>query len=437
MMGKVGAAYLRNFLPQFLASRPHHLRDRAMSSILNYGEDSRITFDLPPAALVAKCGVPSGEPLDDPAAAMAAALLNTLDYPPLPQCVVQGDRVTVAIGPGLPQLPSLVAGIVNTLLTAQVEPADITLLCTAADGRESDIDPRHGLADQVASQVQLVVHDPNQRDDLRYLAASADGKPIYLNRLIHEADVVLPVGCVRLDGVPGYLGIHEGLFPTFSDEQTIERFRAPISAESAARRKRRRNETEEVAWLLGISLTVQVIPAAGGQVLHILSGEVGEVLRRSGELCEQAWHSSVPRRAELVVAAIDGDAREQTWQNVARAIAAASDVVAEGGAIVICTDLETAPGPALRRLSAGDDHDSALRDLRRQRTVDALPASQLLHALDHATVYLLSRLDENVVEELGVAPVSHSDEIARLSRRFDSCILLANAQYARATPAAE
>ena len=51
-----------------------------------------------------------------------------------------------------------------------------------------------------------------------------------------------------------------------------------------------------------------------------------------------------------------------------------------------------------------------------------------------AHVYLLSRLDDNVVEQLGMAPVANAREIARLASRHESCVLLANAHRTIATP---
>ena len=84
-------------------------------------------------------------------------------------------------------------------------------------------DPRGALPEDLREVVQLETHDPTDRDDLGYLAASKEGKPIYVNRVLHDADVVLPISCLRPDSALGYHGVFGGLFPTFSDEQTIFR----------------------------------------------------------------------------------------------------------------------------------------------------------------------------------------------------------------------
>ena len=45
----------------------------------------------------------------------------------------------------------------------------------------------------------------------------------------------------------------------------------------------------------------------------------------------------------------------------------------------------------------------------------------------------MSRLDAETVEELGLVPLT-ADDVSRLARRFDSCVVLANAHYAIAQP---
>ena len=106
--------------------------------------------------------------------------------------------------------------------------------------------------------------------------------------------------------------------------------------------------------------------------------------------------------------------------------------MADGGAIALCTELSTAPGAALQMLAHDDDYEATIREVRKQRSDDAVPAAQLLRALDRNQVYLLSQLDEEVVQQLGIAPIADVTELARLVRRSESCIVLANAQYAAA-----
>lgn len=104
----------------------------------------------------------------------------------------------------------------------------------------------------------------------------------------------------------------------------------------------------------------------------------------------------------------------------------------ENGAIAICCELAIAPGPALRRLASVDSRETALRQVSKERPVDALPAVQLAQTLQQHPVYLLSKLEPSVLEDLDIIPIADIDELIRLAQHHTSCTLLANAPYVTA-----
>lgn len=403
---------------------------------LRYGADSTLEIDLDAGALVAACHTPRGDVLSDPKAATAAALAKPLDFPPLLQAVIPGDRVVLALAGAVPQGPAIVAAVVADVIEAGVAPGDICILRAATDPSSAD-GLRLALPADYRDQIEILAHDPAHRDRLSYLAANPEGDAIYVNRRLFDADVVLPIGCVRLASTPSYFGVNGTLYPTFSDSPTLDRFAASAIESDSDEIARRRHEADEVAWLLGVLLTIQVVPAAGGGVLHVVAGNPESVERRGGELCRMAWEFKVPRCAELVIAAIEGGDEQQTWENLGRALAAASRAVADDGAIALCTELSSPPGPALQWIGRARDLSGALRQIRKEHSPDAAAAHELATALTRGRVYLLSRLDESVVEELGMAPVTTAADIARLAKRHASSILLGNAQYAQPTPVEE
>ena len=87
----------------------------------------------------------------------------------------------------------------------------------------------------------------------------------------------------------------------------------------------------------------------------------------------------------------------------------------------------------VRAAGAAENLEQAQRRLQKQKPVDTAAAEQWAQALSRARVYLLSRLDEEQVEQLGAAHVAGPVEIGRLIERTESCVLLANAQYALPT----
>jgi nickel-dependent lactate racemase len=404
-----------------------------------YGINSTLTLDLPAEAVIGARDSNRAQGVQDIRAATAAALAAPLRFPPLIESVLPGDRVTVAIDPDVPQAEVIVAAVVDCLRSAGVAARDIALLYAteashAGNGESAAI---HNLLPAgTRGEVLVIHHDPSKRAELSYLAATERGRGVYLHRAICDADFVIPVACARSASALGCHAAGSTLYPLFSDETTRRRYRSPrLLEEHAEVDEQARREIDEVTWLLGTQWGIQVVPGSSSSVLEIVAGEIGAAFERARELHDAAWHKDLPSRPSLVVATIEGDSCEQSWPNVARALASAANIVAENGAIALCCDLATAPGPAIQALAHSDDRQRALYEIRKERSIDASAALLLAKALTRARVYLLSRLDEGVVEALDVAAVDAPEDIARLVARHESCVVLAGAQHATARAA--
>ena len=399
-----------------------------MGCTVSFGLDSSVRLHLSESALIAECGRRSVSHLDNPGDAVVEALAHPVDYPPLDRYTMPGDHIAIALGDGVPHGDQISAAVIRCLVAGGIDPESITLLRTGAAVEAGLGDPSRWLAEAVRQGVKLLTHDPNERDQLAYLAASSRGEGILLNRAIIDADVVLPIGCFHGRHVANHFGMYSAIFPDFADQKNQKRFRSPKTLGTRGYHKKSVvGAVDEVGWLLGTAFTIQVIPGPGGSVLHVLAGEVGAVKKQAARLYRSAWHWSVPRRASLVVAAIEGDSHEQTWSNLGRALATAAELVEDDGAIALCSELADPPGPAVDLLYRTRSRDDALRQIGKQRPPDSLAAAQLAAVQDRVSVYLLSRLDPDDVEKLEIAPIVDTDELVRLVERHPSCLILANA----------
>lgn len=388
-----------------------------------YGNDTRLRLEMPATAVIADYSHPQGTPLDDPSAAVHAAVSDPLDFPPLTAAIVPGDRIAIALEAGTPRAGDIVAGLLKAIWECDHELGSIHVV--VAPGASSEL---ADLPESLRKQVTITEHDPRDTGSLSYLAASEAGEPIYFNKQICDADLVVPVSTARVPQSPGYFGVHSGLFPQFSDTATQNRFRVPDVG--LAVHDQRCAEVNEAAWLLGVQLLVQVVPGGGSEVLEVIAGEPGAVARRGAEICNLAWNHATPNRARLVIAGIAGGPAQQTWDNVARALHAASGAVLEEGTVLLCTDLSESPGPALMQLANSSDDEHALRELARDHSEDAPAAAMLVTARQRSSIYLLSDLGAEVVEALGVGHVHGIEDLERLVTQFDECIVIGNAQHA-------
>ncbi len=405
-----------------------------MKLFLPYGREARLTLELKPHTLIADCVV-RGEPLADVLAATRRALLEPLDLPALARCVVPGDKVAVALDAGVPQSDKVLAAVIGQLQSAGVEPADITVVIAPDDALAAGVDPRTALPPEIRALVALEKHDPANKGQLSFFAADAADQPIYINRTLLDADMVVPIGNFRAANSLGHHGPTALIFPALADDKTIMRHRdknlklASRAGEDAANKPgdKLQTESEELTQLMGVLFTLQVIGGQGEEVLHILAGDPRSVRRRCEELSQQAWEFSPESQAKLVIATIEGAASRQTWDHLARACVMARRAVVNEGAIVICSELAEPLGLALQRIAGQELSSESLRKVRKEVAPDALVATELLLTQERAKLYLLSQLPEETIEELGITHIAKPDDISRLAKRQGSVILLRNA----------
>lgn len=372
-------------------------------------------------------------PVFDAATATFRALAEPLNFPPLSQGVVPGDRLAIAVDETTPCLAGVVRGTVDAALEAGIAANDISIVATDAATIES---LRAELKHAASDSIQFVVHDPDDATKLCFAGTIVKGERLMINRTIFDADVVLPIGCARLpDDVGG--AIFQSLFPRFSDAATISRFRTPARLETPGGQASARRRIEEAGWQLGVPMVIEVVPGGGGTVADVVAGEPRAVAEYCGQKCRELWAFRAAGRASLVVTTVTGGAAEQNWANVGRALAMAERLVDEGGAVVVCSDLKAPPGPAVGHLVGNSNWERLERVVRNDSAVDSVPAWHLARALQRGPVYFLSQLDDELVEEMGLAPVSSLDQLARLARQHPSCIVLDDSQYAVATVADE
>ena len=387
-----------------------------------FGVAGLVELDVPQDGLIADCWSIRRQPLDDPAAATAAAVDSPLEFPSIKQAIVPGDRVVVAIGADVPCIRQVISGLLHVLEAGAVAPEDICLL-SADEATHTQLQAALELGEQglgchkLHARLRVSRHQPDVREALGYLAADRQSRPLYFNRDLLDADVVIPVGVLRCPDSWQYAGVHGALYPAFCDTATCA---AEASRNRLGDRQSILKSAGEAAWLIGTQFTVQILPGPGDSVLQVLAGECAAVEREGERLCELAWRHSIRDRGQLVVATIEGAEESQTWDNVARAVFVAKQAAADAADIVLCTELSDDPLAREPTRPTAAPAEETQEASARELAVLSLDAGD-------RRVYLLSHLPDEVVERLGAAPLGEPADVLRMSRRSPSCVLIRNA----------
>jgi nickel-dependent lactate racemase len=371
------------------------------------------------------CGCIAEVPVD-PGAALLAGLEMPHAFPPLREALTSSDRVTVVVEEGLPRIARLLVPLLHYLVGAGIEPADLTLLCPSPSSQEWLND----LPDEL-EEARVEVHDPRDRKRLSYLATTRDGRRLYLNRSLVDADQVVVLSRRWYDPLLGYGGAEGMLYPALCDEETRAALNARLTLEAPTEAPwPTRQEAIETAWLLGLPFFVQVIEGAGESVAEVVAGAAEAGIAGQYAL-DRRWRQSLPGAAEVVVAGLGGDPARQTFADLATAAWCAARVVEPGGRIVLLSGMDaelTAPAP----LRGFDEPDRAVVSLREKPTPETVAAWQWASAAAAARLYVLSSLDAESVEELWATPLLRDAEAQRLLDLGGRCLFLDDAHKALA-----
>lgn len=360
----------------------------------------------------------------DLASAVTAALSEPLEFPAVELAIVPGDRVVLAVDPSIPRMAEVVEQVIAYLHRSGVPTSQISVVL--ASHAQADVT---ALARLLPEDVAVELHDPDDKTKVAYVAANKQGEPIYMNRSMVDADVVIPIMCARGRSAIDYEGAY-GVFPLLTDRRTRSQFYSLKQLADPGEHQRLTAWADEAAWWVGLLVAVQVIPAPDGGVARILAGDPQVLERNVQAVMDEIWRTPLQQTYDAVIALIDGGPGQQTWDSVARVLAAASPLVSPEGALIVCTELAQRPGPALRRLkNSNRSEDELERKLSSETSDDALAAAVLLRSLEASHIYLLSDLPKEVVESLGMGAIQTLQQAEHVIHDRGSCLVLGSAQH--------
>ena len=371
--------------------------------------------------------------------AVSHALNNPLDFPAWTSAIVPGDHVVLAVDPSVPQITEVIAGIVQVALNADVGKIDVVLWDEATE------ETVKAVRAELPEASRVVRHRGEDRREVRYLAADEQADPIYLNRLMVDADLVLPVVASRIFHRASRSEEMEdisGVFPLLADSSSRMRYQASRSSLTSV------SPNNAPAGLLGVQLILSIVPNQAGEVARVLASDS---LGISKEL-ENQHPTDATIHADLVIALLSGGSSMQTWHNLVRAIVAATADKERDPTIVLWTDLETSldvivPDSVDDGGHEGDwdaEGEPELASEEVDTPTEAGPSSdedfpawnpngpavEFLKRIDgEYRVFLRSRLASELVETTGLAPIHSLDELARLSEGFEHARILPAAQF--------
>lgn len=375
---------------------------------------------------------------------VAYAIMHPLQFLGIDQLLTPGDRLAIALEPGLPRPEQILQGVLQVVETC--EPAQISVVIS----EWTDPATREAIRQSLPERVELLVHRLDQRASHSYLGADEEAEPIRLHAALGDSDVVLPISVMRpTDPLTGGAS-SDAIYPGLADQGQWQRllrritrsFENPDSLTHGLRATQAwaEKQAQQVRWALGVQLVAAVELTAAGGVGRVLAGTPESLQGAIHELHQARQPSGTREPAEVVVACVEGGPAQQTLANLARAALIGQRHATLSGSIVLVCDLDS-----LRLAEADRDAMSEPAEDDAERDGAAGPSGQeegavsqnafarrllsnLVNRLDNRRYLLWSRCPAEAAEAFGFGVIENEAALARLINQHDRCQVLRVAQ---------
>lgn len=396
------------------------------SIALEFGLDTRWEID---GSKGIDCHLePAVQPCSDLAEAIDQALSNPVDFPSLDQATVPGDTLVFPVDVVVPNLAECVPLILKWFVDHGTSPHNISIVLAGGSVPGVAAELSANIESTLGESVTIEMHDPDDEDGVAYVAANQDADPIYMNRRLVDADVVIPITCCRSTTSLDYLGAYS-IYPLLSDRTTRGAFYRFGQLADKKSHERLTQWADQAARWAGFMVEIQVLPAGRNQIAAVLAGATEPLEAECTVQMNNAWETPV-QQSDLTIALLDGGEAQQNWLGISRALHAAQRCTNEHGAIVVCTQAKETLGKSIRRLKDAEAGSQELeKKLAKDTSDDAIAASLMNHIITDKHVYLVSEMRVDTLESLGVGSISQPSELEHLIDQFATTTVLGSAQH--------
>ena len=408
-----------------------------------YGK-STLEFALPPGMRGTVVTSQPVEPLEDVEAAIAKALRDPIDAPPLREMAQPGDEVCIVFTDITRASPDqlLVPALLRELEAAGVHDEDVTLLCGIGMHRPStDEEKIIKLGRDVVERYRVIDNEPQNPDALVDLGVtegnpstgSGQGVPVSAHKAAVEADLLIATGLVEPHQYAGYSGGRKTVAVGAAGEPLIAHTHGPAFIDDPNTRLGRtegnpfHEAVTEAARRAGLDFILNVVLDDEKRVVRVAAGEPVETHRRLVEFARSIYEVEIPHQYDVAVGGA-GYPKDANLYQASRAASylffAPTPVVRPGGFLII-------PAPCEEGAGEGVGEQRFFEAMRDAPDVEALmcdarehgypPGQQrafvMAKVLEEARVVIVGSECPETVSACKMTPVETMEEALALAAR--------------------
>ncbi len=287
--------------------------------------------------------------LRDARAAIREALRDPIGSAPLAELVKPGDRVVIVHTDITRATPNdlVLPVLLDELEKAGIAPKNITLLNGLGTHRvQTENELRVMLGDRIVAGYRCLQHNCSDEANLASLGVTARGHPVRINREYLEADVRILTGFIEPHFFAGFSGGPKAVLPSLAGMESVF---SNHGIEMIAHRSATWGVTEgnpiweemrEVALLTNPTFLLNVALNVRREITGVFAGEMLAAHARGCTFVKENAMCAVSQPYDIVITTNSGYPLDQNLYQSVKGMSAASQIVREGGSILIAAACE-------------------------------------------------------------------------------------------------
>jgi nickel-dependent lactate racemase len=378
----------------------------------------------------------SVKPLDDVEMAIAEALADPIDSPPLRELAEPGHRVCIVFTDITRASPDhlLVPALLRELEAAGVRDEDITLLCGIGMHRPSTYQEKAiKLGQAVVDEYRVIDNEPQNEAVLVDLGLTEGGVPVSAHRVAVEADLLIATGLVEPHQYAGYSGGRKTVAVGAAGEALIAHTHGPAFVDHPGTRLGRiegnpfHEAVTEAARRAGLDFILNVVLNDEKRVVCVKAGEPVETHRWLVDFARSIYEVPITYQYDVAIGGV-GYPKDANLYQASRAASylffAPTPVVKSGGYLVVPAPCEEGAGEGVgeqrffEAMRDAPDVQAILCDAREQ----GYPPGQqrafvMAKVLEEARVVIVGSECPEVVSACQMTPAETVEEALALAAR--------------------
>ena len=319
---------------------------------LPWGNES-VSVELPENWQVQGILEPSSlPPCADPQAEVLRALADPIGAAQIRDLAHSGTNVTIVIDDGSRPTPvaKILPAVIAELESAGVMRAQMTLVPALGLHRPM-------LPEEIAQRVGLnfdgiptVTHDCDDLAQMRFLGSTSYGSPVWINRKVADADLVVSIGCIEPHLIASFGGGYKNIIPGVAGRATVAHNHglncSPGTFNMVGQpidRNPMRLDLEQGCRMLGNKVwVVNAILNHCKEIVRVVAGDPIAAHRAGADVSARLNGVKIPRPADVVIT--DSHPMDQDLRQGVKALANTIRAVKPGGVVITLVRAEEGMG---------------------------------------------------------------------------------------------